>query len=230
MLSERLRETFGFWWRNLPAIALVAIPFSLLSSLITLVLGAPLTAQPDETISVNGTTLSLIFVVRTLAEAALIFQLAAILSGKARGLGECALLALAIAPAMLLCNIAVLMGSALGLLLFILPGAWIYIRLSMAPFMVALEKASPGVALKQSLLRTRTTQWEMLAGWLVMLLGLLTASAMAGAVLTNLSGSNMAAGILLDLLTAVAGALLHVFLFRYYGLTREQTRQQEPNR
>jgi hypothetical protein len=225
MLSERLRETFSFWWRNLPAIALIAIPFSLLSSLITLVLGAPLTAQPDETISVNGTTLSLIFIIRTFAEAALIVQLAAILAGKARGIGECSLLALAVAPAMLLCNLAVLMGATLGLFLFILPGAWIYIRLSMAPFVVTLEKAGPAEALKQSVLRTRETQWELLAGWLAMLLGLLAVSGMAGAILTNLSGSNMAAGIILDLLTAVAGAALHVFLFRYYGLSREQTGQ-----
>lgn len=222
MLSERLRETFSFWWRNLPAIALIAIPFSLLSSLVTLVLGAPLTPQPDDTISVNGVAVSLIFIVRTFAEAALIVQLAAILAGKARGLAECALIALTVAPALLLCNLVVLAGASLGLLLFILPGAWIYIRLSMAPFMVTLEKAGPGEALKQSLLRTRAVQWEMLAGWLVMLLGLLTISAMAGAILTTLSGSNMAAGVLLDLLTAVAGAILHVFLFRYYGLTSEQ--------
>ena len=225
MLAERIKETFNFWWRNLPAIALIAIPFSLLSSLVTLLLGAPLTAQADETISVNGTTLALVFIIRTLAEAALIFQLAAILAGKARKLSECALFALAVAPAMLLCNLVILMGASLGLLLFILPGAWIYIRLSMAPFMVALEKAGPGEALKQSLLRTRETQWEMLAGWLIMLLGLLAVSAVAGAILTNISGNNSAAGILLDLLTAVAGAILHVFLFRYYGLSKAQNRQ-----
>lgn len=225
MLLERLRETYSFWWRNLPAIALIAIPFSLLSSAVTLIFGAPLVAQPDDTISVNGVAISLIFVIRTLAEAALIGQLAAIAAGKPRGLVECALLALTVAPAMLLCNLAVLTGASLGLFLFILPGAWIYIRLSMAPFSVTLERASPGAALKQSLIRTRSVQWEMLAGWLLMLLGLLAISGMAGAILTNISGNNMAAGMLLDLLTAVAGATLHIFLFRYYGLTAEQTRQ-----
>ena len=226
MLAERIKETFNFWWRNLPAIALIAIPFSLLSSLATLVFGAPLTAQADDTISANGVTIALMFIIRTLAEAALIVQFAAILAGKARGLAECSLLALTVAPALLLCNLAVLMGASLGLLLFILPGAWIYIRLSMAPFVVTLEKAGPGEALKQSLLRTGAMQWEMLAGWLVMLLGLLAISGMAGAMLANLTGNNMAAGILLDLITAVAGAALHVFLFRYYSLTRTPEHQQ----
>lgn len=224
MLAEhiftRLQETFSFWRRHLAVIAMIAIPFSLLGSAVTLLLGAPLALQEDGNLAMNGGAVVVVFLIRTFAEAALIVQLAAIMAGKPRNLIECTVFALAVAPAMLLCNVIVLTGTSLGLMLFIFPGAWIYIRLSLATFIVVLEKASPSEALKQSLLRTQTMQWEMLAGWLMTLLALLAITAVMGALLTELGGNNMATGTLLDLLTAVIGTLLHIFLFRYYGLTR----------
>jgi len=224
MLAEqvftRLKETFSFWRRHLVAIAMIAIPFSLLGSVITLLLGAPLIPQEDGSFTMNGGSVVVIFLIRTFAEAALIVQLAAIMAGKPRSLIECTALAFVVAPAMLLCNLAVLTGASLGLMLFVFPGAWIYIRLSLATFIVVLEKASPIEALRQSMLRTQAKQWEMLAGWLMALLALLAFTAVMGALLTGLGGNNMATGTLLDLLTAVTGALLHVFLFRYYDLSR----------
>jgi hypothetical protein len=229
MLAEqvftRLKETFSFWRRHLAAIAMIAIPFSLLSSALTLLLGAPIIPQEDGSFTMNGGSVAVVFLIRTFAEAALIVQLAAIVAGKPRSLIECSALALAVAPAMLLCNLIVLTGTSLGLMLFIFPGAWIYIRLSLATFIVVLEKANPSKALKQSLLRTQPVQWEMMVSWLMALLALLAITAVMGALLTELGGNNMGTGTLLDLLTAVTGALLHILLFRYYGLTRTPSEQ-----
>jgi hypothetical protein len=223
MMFERLRESVTFWWRNLGAIALVTIPFSLLSSALVLVAGAPLVRDDAGDLSLNGVTLVLVFVIRTLAEAALIAQLAAIAAGRPRGLAECALFALTIAPAMLLCNLLVLTGTSLGLLAFILPGIWIYVRLAFATFAVALEKAAPMDALQESFRRTGAVQWELMSGWLLLLTSLLIITGIIGGALGELTGNHAGAAVILDIFTAVGATLLHVLVFRYYGLTREST-------
>lgn len=220
MIFERLQESFRFWWQHLAAIALVALPYSLLGSGASLLFGPPLVLEGDTPTSINGITLAAILVVRTLAEGALIVQLAAILAGRPRSLGECALLSLTLAPALLLCNLAILTATSLGLLLFILPGVWIFVRLALAPFLIVLEQQSPLVALQQSLERTRHIQWELMAAWLGLMLTVLMASNIVGVLLINLIGSHAGTSVLLDLFTALAGALLQVLLFRYYGLSK----------
>lgn len=219
MLFQRLQEALLFWWRHLPAIALVTIPFSLLSSAVILGIGQPLTGLEQDTLSINGAAIAALFVVRTLAEAALIGQLAALLSGQARKLTDLLLLSLLTAPALLLANALILLSASLGLLLFILPGAWIFVRLSLAAFLIVLEGRAPFEALQQSLTRTAGSQWEMLVAWLFMLTTVLFASQLLGALLLTRLGSSGGA-VLLDLFTALGSALLQVLLFRYYSLTR----------
>src|SRR5690554_3459002 len=147
MLAEqvftRLKETFSFWRRHLVAIAMIAIPFSLLGSVITLLLGAPLIPQEDGSFTMNGGSVVVIFLIRTFAGAALDGPLAAILAGQPRRLIEWSGLAFVVAPGLLLCDLAVLTGALPGLMLFVFPGARNYIPPSVAPFIGVLEKASP---------------------------------------------------------------------------------------
>lgn len=222
MISERLQEALRFWWRHLPAIALVVIPFSLLNSAAVLAFGPPLTLVEGQTTDVNGITLGLIFVLRTLAEAALIAQLAAIVGGQARGLGECALLALRVAPAMLLCNLIVVSAVSAAFMLLILPAVWLYIRLSLATFSVVLENISAGAALRLSVMRTQAVQWQLLGAWLLLGAAVLFASLLVTALLQSAAGTHAGISVVMEILTALGVALLQVLLFRYYGLAREK--------
>lgn len=222
MISERLQEALRFWWRHLPAIALVVIPFSLLNSAAVLAFGPPLTLVEGQTTDVNGITLGLIFVLRTLAEAALIAQLAAIVGGQARGLGECALLALRVAPAMLLCNLIVVSAVSAAFMLLILPAVWLYIRLSLATFSVVLENISAGAALRLSVMRTQAVQWQLLGAWLLLGAAVLFASLLVTALLQAAAGTHAGISVVMEILTALGVALLQVLLFRYYGLAREK--------
>ncbi len=225
MMSERLQEALRFWWRHLPAIALVVIPFSLLNSAAVLAFGPPLTLVEGQTTDINGITLGLIFVLRTLAEAALIAQLAAIVSGQARGLGDCALLALRVAPAMLLCNLVVVSAVSAAFMLLILPAIWLYIRLSLATFSVVLENSSTGAALRLSLIRTQAVQWQLLGAWLLLGAAVLATSLLMTALLQAVAGSHAGIGVLMEMVTALGVALLQVLLFRYYGLSRDNEKQ-----
>lgn len=219
MLFQRLQEALRFWWRHLPAIALVTVPFSLLSSVVVLGLGQPLSGLEQEMPTVNSASLVALFAVRTLAEAALIGQLAALLAGQPRKLTDLALLALLTAPALLLANALILLGASFGLLLFILPGLWIFVRLSLAAFLIVLEGQPALAALQQSVVRTGDWQWEMLIAWLFLLMTVLFASQLIGALLMTLLG-NAGAGVLLDIFTGLGSALLQVLLFRYYSLSQ----------
>jgi len=225
MISERLQEALRFWWRHLPAIALVVIPFSLLNSAAALVFGPPLTMTEGQATDVNGITLGLIFVLRTLAEAALIAQLAAIAGGQARGLGDCALLALRVAPAMLLCNLIVVSAVSAAFMLLILPAVWLYIRLSLATFSVVLENVSAGAALRLSVMRTQAQQWQLLGAWLLLAAAVLFASLIVTALLQSVAGTHAGIGVVMEMITALGVALLQVLLFRYYGLARDREKQ-----
>lgn len=226
MISERLQEALRFWWRHLPAIALVVIPFSLLNSAAVLAFGPPLAMVEGQATDVNGVTLGLIFVLRTLAEAALIAQLAAIVGGQARGLGECALLALRVAPAMLLCNLVVVSAVSAAFMLLILPAAWLYIRLSLATFSVVLENISAGAALRLSVIRTQAVQWPLLGAWLLLGAAVLIASLIMTALLQSVVGTHAGIGVVMEILTALGVALLQVLLFRYYGLARDEEKHR----
>ena len=225
MISERLLEALRFWWRHLPAIALVVIPFSLLNSAAVLVFGPPLSMAEGHATDVNGITLGLIFVLRTLAEAALIAQLAALIAGKARGLADCALLALRVAPAMLLCNLIVVSAVSVAFMLLILPAVWLYIRLSLATFSVVLENVSAGAALRLSVIRTQSQQWQLLGAWLLLAAAVLFASLIMTALLQSVAGTHAGIGVVMEIITALGVALLQVLLFRYYGLARDREKQ-----
>lgn len=225
MISERLLEALRFWWRHLPAIALVVIPFSLLNSAAVLVFGPPLSMAEGQATDVNGITLGLIFVLRTLAEAALIAQLAALIAGKARGLADCALLALRVAPAMLLCNLIVVSAVSVAFMLLILPAVWLYIRLSLATFSVVLENVSAGAALRLSVIRTQSQQWQLLGAWLLLAAAVLFASLIMTALLQSVAGTHAGIGVVMEIITALGVALLQVLLFRYYGLARDREKQ-----
>ena len=225
MISERMQEALRFWWRHLPAIALVVIPFSLMNSAAVLAFGPPITLAAGQATDVNGITLGLIFVLRTLAEAALIAQLAAIVSGQARGLGECALLAVRVAPAMLLCNLVVVSAVSAAFMLLILPAVWLYIRLSLATFSVVLENTSAAAALRLSVMRTQAVQWQLLGAWLLLAAAVLLASLIMTALLQSVAGTHAGVGVIMEMTTALGVALLQVLLFRYYGLAREKEEQ-----
>lgn len=218
-MSERLRDAFQFWWRHLPAIALISIPFSLLVGIATLVTGPALIMDAELGPQPNLLTLLLTFGIRAIAEAALIGQLAAIYAGKARSLTACTVFAITIAPAILLTNALIVVGASIGLLLFIVPGIWIYVRLALAAFAVALERQPPLEAVKTSFMRTAAIQWELIFAWLMLMLLLLSASNMIGAALIAVLGNQGGVSVLLEMITGLGGTLLLVLLYRYYILT-----------
>lgn len=222
MTFERIQEALFFWRTHFLAIALIVVPFSLLAATGEIWLGPMANFSEDgQTLThLNSPAVLWAFFAPVLTEAALIPQLAAIQAGKPRGLADCLLIALSLLPVLVAVNLVIATTTLLGFMFLILPGLWIHVRLSLAPFIAALEGASPRLALKQSFIRTDAIQWPMLGAWLLTLLMVLSLANILGAVLFSALGEHGGSRLLLGVLLGLGSALLHVLLFRFYGLTR----------
>lgn len=232
MVFERIGEALRFWSSNLTAIALVTLPFALTGAALEIATGSS-NIELEQFQFTTGLAIYALSAVllSAFAEAALIAQLAAIQQGQARGLLDCLLFALAKGPGIL--AIYLLLGFALvpliallgvpllGMAAFIAL-VWIYVRLSLASFILALEDASPLRALRHSFVRTDAMQWPMLGAWLLTGLMVMSTLALLGAMLVELIGQGAGTAVLVKTAVSVIGATLNVLLFRFYGLSRQQ--------
>lgn len=230
MIFERIQESLFFWQRNFSAIALVVVPLALLTTGIELLTGPALMQPAPEAAPVLNPAGALWAILSPIfTQAVLIPQLAAIQAGSPRGLQDCLLIGITTLPVLLAVNLITSAAMFIGLLFLILPGIWIFVRLSLAPFIAVLESLSTREALKKSFLRTDIVQWPMLGAWLLLLLCILTVFNILGGLLFQLAGDNPGSRLLLGVLLGLGASLLHVLLFRFYGLTRQDPHNTPDN-
>ena len=220
MPLERILESLRFWWRNLGALLLVTAPFAVAGELLQMWLGPALEEADDEQIRVNTAGALTLLAMRPFLEGAIIAQLASIQAGKARGLGYCLLFTLRMAPVLVPVYLLVLSLTYAGLLLFLLPGIWIYSRLCLAPFIVSLEAQTPLEALRKSVERTSgIRQWVIFAAVALAGTGLLLVLMLTGIMFQQVLGDNHTSAMLLAIVTTLGGALISVLAFRFHVLS-----------
>jgi len=221
MLADRLTEVFRFWRFSLLSLLLVVLPFTFIGFGIQLALGAPLHVEED-VLLINWPTLALLALLYPIASGALIAQLAAIQQGQAASLAQCAAASLRYA-AILLFTYA-LLGSAvyIGLIALILPGIWLYTRLSQGPFIVMLEQQNAIEALRQSFARTEQHQWQIMIGIMVLAGVILLVTLLSASLSQAVAGESPLADVMHLLITAPVGILLDILIFRFYSLQSAQ--------
>lgn len=223
MITLRIQESLRFWWRHLGPLFLVTVPFSLITEAVSWWRG-PIFVIHDNTLQgINIVTALLTLAVHPFAQGALIAQLAAIQSGRPRGLGDCLLFSLRMAPVLVVIYLFIAMAMYAGLLLLILPGLWLYGRFCLAPLVATLESRAPPEALRESLMRTRTVQWQLLAALVLLWLMVLSAVNIFGAAILSLLGDNAGSQMILTLVADMGAALVGVLIFRFYVLSRPDT-------
>lgn len=223
MLNERLTEVFRFWRYGLTALLVVVLPFAFLGYGLQLGLGAPLDLQED-TLFINWPTLALLALLYPLASGTLIAQMGALNKGQAASFTQCLSLSLAHAFPLLLCYALLIGASYLGFLVLILPGVWLYARLSQGPIIVLLEKQNAVEGLRQSFMRTEKHQWQIFLGILVMASLILVATLVSASISQALLGESPLGDVLHLLLTAPVGVLLDILIFRFYCLETPSTK------
>lgn len=217
MLADRLTEVFRFWRFSLLALLLVVLPFTFIGLGIQLAFGSPLDVS-DEVLLINWPTLALLALLYPIASGALIAQLAAIQQGQAASLAQCA--AISLRYAVILLFTYALLGSAvyIGILALVLPGIWLYARLSQGPFIVMLEQQNAIEALRQSFARTEQHQWQIMMGIMILAGVILLVTLLSAGLSQMVAGESPLGDIIHLLITAPVGILLDIFIFRFYSL------------
>ena len=219
MIEKRIQESLRFWRHNLGPLLTVTLPFAIVGVLLQVWLGAPFVIV-DETAQVNGAGVMAYLMLYPFAEGAIIAQLAAIQAGRPRGLADCLAFAVPIAPMLFIVYALIYLPTGMGLMAFILPGAWIYTRLCLAPYILALEKKSIGIALRDSLVRTAGDQWLMMLTLCVLVLPLLVVISGIQAVIGIVLGDNLVATLLIAAISGLLLALVNVLVFRFHVLAQ----------
>ncbi len=217
MLADRLTEVFRFWRFGLLSLLLVVLPFTFIGLGIQIALGAPLQVEED-VLLINWPTLALLALLYPIASGALIAQLAAIQQGQAASLSQC--VAASLRYATLLLFTYALLGSAvyIGLIALVLPGIWLYARLSQGPFIVMLEQQNPIEALRLSFARTEKYQWQILLGIMVLAGVVLFVTLLSASLSQVVAGESPLGDVIHLLITAPVGILIDILIFRFYSL------------
>ncbi len=229
MVFDRILLAIQFWWKNLLPLFLVCLPFALIGTGIQLLLGDVFIFEDEKLVGANFATVAAMMVLQVLAEGALICQLDALSKGRPRPLLDCLLFSVYLMPKLALCMLlmvmplvgAVLLASVLAsgpaaslMMMFILPGVWGYLRLSLAVFYTALDRQSPVQALSSSLIQTQTQQWPLLISWMLLLILVLMLAATLSSVLIAVLGSHGGVLLVSDLMQKMLGVTATVLLFQ----------------
>lgn len=222
MIGQRFREILYFWWRHLGPLFLVTAPFALLNEAIQWWLGTSLALPEQEQgqLQFNLASLSLILLLRPLAEGAVVVQLSRIQHGKPASLVHCLAPALLGYPALLATYFLIGLGVSLGWMALFFPALWVYTRLCFAPFEVLLHRRSPIDALRHSFAMTQAQQWPLL---LIIVLTFLTTLLLSG-ILSTLAiealGEGASTTLLVALPVSLISALMNVAAFRFWNLSQ----------
>lgn len=217
MLTDRLSEVFRFWRFSLPSLLLVVLPFTFLGFGIQAALGGPLDIS-EEALLINWPALTLLALLYPIASGALIAQLGAIHHGQAASLAQCLHASLRHA-AILLFAYALLGGAVyLGLIALVLPGVWLYARLSQAPIIIMLEHKNAIESLRVSFARTEDIQWQIFAGIMIFTAIILFVTLLSASLSQAIAGNSRIGDVIHLLITAPVGILLDILIFRFYSL------------
>src|SRR5699024_271061 len=220
MLLQRLQEALRFWRFGFMPLMLVVLPFALLGFAVQFIAGTPLLIEGDSA-QINWGTLAILAMLYPIATGTLIAQISALNDGQPASCMACLNKSLQHSLFLLLTYMLLGLGVYMGLMLLILPGIWLYARLSQAPFIVLLENGSPVEALKTSFQRTAAQQLPIMLGAVVLGALVLFVTLLSASLLESTIGSeHVASDIIHVLLTAPVGILLDIFIFRFYSLCK----------
>lgn len=220
-MRERLGEILYFFRGNLLSLLLVTLPFAVMASLIVYWLGEPvaLVDEKPQLHAASAAVLTLLYPFALGAKIAAIHQLAT-----ANRLIPAELVSTTIAAALPLLVVSIVIGAVVGfgmIFLFIIPGAWFYARLGLAPITVVIERLGAGQALGEAWRRSRPRQLELfvftlLAG-LVLVTGVLALSQLTAPAADSPS---LPADILIRTFNELVLCVLTIAFYRYWSLDR----------
>jgi len=155
----------------------------------------------------------------------LIYLISKIVVGEKWDTKGCLLVGLRCWVNLLLVNIISSLIVILGLFAFIIPGLFIFARLSLAEFCVVLDRLSPMEALLHSNKMSRNFTWQIITSALLLSIILLGFQLLIHLVIVTLSLENIFIFMITELLIIILWSTFTILFFRFYDLAKKALRQ-----
>lgn len=218
-MTKTFKEAFYFFRNNLVKLLtftfVIGIAVILLAQLLTpLFLGdTPVDEVSRESIEPFIQIMNLIF--KPIYTGGLIILIYSLANGEAKGILNCLTAGIIRWPFMLLANIMTSLLIFVGLLLFILPGIWLFTRLFLVPYLIMLKKQMPLEAIINSYQYTKGYSFTILNDIVVLVLIFL-----AGILLLNFL--QLLYPVLLLILLMLFQSMAYVVYYRHYEILVEK--------
>ena len=157
----------------------------------------------------------------------LIFMISRLVSGDSWSVKESLLVGLGCWLNLLVVNVISSVLIILGLLALILPGLFIFARLSLAEFSVVLERLSPIDALIHSNRITKRFTWQIMGSVLLLSALLIGVKLLINIIITTFSLKHLFVFMVSELIIIILWSTLTILLFRYYGLAAKTFQQND---
>jgi hypothetical protein len=220
-LQTLLTDSFKFFRSRFISIVLIIVPVVFPVELFR-VRYAESFLGPEADLSSQLPTLLVGLAAYPIYTAGIIFFIASVISGDKLNVRDCWLLALRFWGPFLLLSLLLGAATALGFMLFLVPGLIVLGRFAFADFDLLLNKHHPADAMRYSWEATRPHFWLILSGYLVIFAAVLAPYFFLVYVLEDLLKDLGVFRVVLDTLYPVLGALLTIFRFRVYDLANER--------
>jgi hypothetical protein len=155
----------------------------------------------------------------------LIYLISKIVVGEKWDIKGCLLVGLNCWVNLLLVNIISSLMVILGLFAFIIPGLFIFARLSLAEFCVVLDRLSPMEALLHSNKMSRNFTWQIITSALLLSVILLGFQLIIHLAIVTFSLANIFTFMITELLIIVLWSTFTILFFRFYDLANKALRQ-----
>jgi len=157
----------------------------------------------------------------------LIYLVSRVLEGENWDVKGCLLVGIRFWANLLIVNVMSSVMIILGLFAFIIPGVFIFARLSLAEFCVVLDNLRPIDALYHSNKISRKFTWQIVTNALLLLIILLAFQLFIHVVLATFSLQNIVTFMVTELLIIILWSMFTILFFRFYDLANNATRQSD---
>ncbi|MFK5985553.1 MAG: hypothetical protein QM479_09020 [Pseudomonadota bacterium] len=211
-MSQILMDVFFFYRKNMTQLLTYIIPVSFVITVMSFLIANNFAVSDDvEKIKI---LVVVNFILNPVYLAGLIYLLSSLSNDRSISPLKC--LGLGIYKWFALFMVSVFYGllSGIGFFMFVLPGIWIFMRLILAPFLVALNGRSPIEAISESFRLTEKDFWSIAGTTMLIFLSIISLQQSLISILPDTTIVTIFISVVGDVLWSV----LTVLWFRYYDL------------
>jgi len=220
-MIQRLTETFAFfrtYFLDISAFLLtVTFPVILLEAIVSYYL-----TQTGASMEMKILPSVIAFIYQPVYTAGLIYMISVKINGKTWNLKEGFFFSLSCWGNLLFVNTLTLCITLLGLFAFILPGLFLFARLSMAQFCVVLERIDPKAALIRSNQISKPFTFQIIVCSVCITVTLLILDMLLQYFFSRLSLDHNFTMIITSVIFLILSANITILLFRFYDLAIKQ--------